>query len=705
MRSIQPTERTVYDLLNKRKEFLRTDAADARAPFLICTILGAALLGVTLIVASLAPQSLIAFVTIMLLVDMAVAIPTLISYFIRIRHAAEAEREAELRCAEVGNLFRDTVGIGYAIVDRDGVVKVVNRWLQNILGYRTPLCRVLLTDLCGMTVGQIASSAAAYAAGEEVDPLYTRIGGCRVGVRAYPMRASGGDCFLAVFSDCTAYLDLRDRTEAERPAVAYAILDSLEELAQYVRVSYRDAAHEIELILKDWVKELGGLIREYDRDKYLIILPHASIERCISEKFSILERVRAVQLGDNSFPVTISIGICDRKLSFYEQEHEARTALDLALQRGGDQVALKTEDGSQFFGGRVKTLQGSSTAIQARVAAIRLADIVSRADNVLIMGHRNPDFDSIGSTVGAVRFAISARGGSTSGVYAVIDPESSEFRECAKRLSGLPYYKEMFVSRTEGLDLIRSNTLLIATDVNNFKIIEAPDIAAGAAQIAIIDHHRQAEEFSFTPALSYILPTASSASELVTEMLEQSPYAETLCKEEAELLLAGMMLDTKNFTHSTGAQTFAAVHYLYERGAHTDVSRKLFNESIDDYRVASDFGARTQIYREKIAITWLPGDRESNAEDRVAASKAADKLLNVRGIEASFALVNIGGAIVISARSADRINVQLILEKLGGGGHYDMAGAQLKDTPMFAACSRLRDAIDDYLDHEYREKR
>lgn len=685
-------------MLNKRKEFLRTDAADARAPFLICAVLGAVLLGITLIVGSLAPESLSAFVTVMLIIDLAVIIPSLVSYFLRFRHAAEAERQAELQCAEVGNLFRDTVGVGYAVVDENGVVMVVNRWLQNILGYRTPLCRVLLTDLCGITVGQVSSSAGAYAAGEDQEPLYATAGSLRVAVRAYPMRASGSQCYLAVFTDATEYLNLIDRTEAERPVVAYAILDSLEELAQYVRVSYRDAAHEIEQILKEWVAGLHGLIREYDRDKYLIVLPHESLDKCISSKFDILERIRAVRLGDNSFPVTVSMGICAKKLTFFEMEHEARSALDLALQRGGDQVALKTDDGYQFFGGRVKTMQGSSTAIQARVAAIRLAELVSKAENVLVMGHRNPDFDSIGSTVGAVRFAISARGGDPSGVRAIMDPDSQELRECAKRLVGLPEYRQLFVNRDDAIDLIRSDTLLIVTDVNNFKIVEAPEVAGNAAKIAIIDHHRQAEEFSFTPALSYILPTASSASELITEMLEQSPYSEQLTKEEAELLLAGMMLDTKNFTHSTGAQTFAAVHYLYERGAHTDVARKLFNESIDDYRIASDFGARTQIYRDKIAITWLPGDHEASGDDRVAASKAADKLLTVRGIEASFALVSIGGSVVISARSADKINVQLILEKLGGGGHYDMAGAQLKDTPLYTACEMLRGAIDEYLD-------
>jgi len=213
--------------------------------------------------------------------------------------------------------------------------------------------------------------------------------------------------------------------------------------------------------------------------------------------------------------------------------------------------------------------------------------------------------------------------------------------------------------------------------------------------------------FDFAPVLSYIHPTASSASELIAEMIEQSPYADELRKEEATLLLAGIMLDTKNFTHSTGAQTFSAVHYLYEKGAHTNVTRLFFYETLDEMITASDFGSRTRIYRGRVAITWLNTDtsRAEKINERVAAAKAADRLLTVRGIDASFALVSIGDSVSISARSGDAINVQIIMEKLGGGGHFDMAGAQIKDTTLAYACELLKGAIDDYLDHEEAERK
>jgi c-di-AMP phosphodiesterase-like protein len=220
------------------------------------------------------------------------------------------------------------------------------------------------------------------------------------------------------------------------------------------------------------------------------------------------------------------------------------------------------------------------------------------------------------------------------------------------------------------------------------------------ANIAIIDHHRQFEVFEFAPVLSYIHPSASSASELITEMLEQSPYAEELLKEEATLLLSGIMLDTKNFTHSTGAQTFSAVHYLYGRGAHTNVTRSFFYDTPEELQTSSLFGANATIYRKRIAIAWADSKHMAaeHINPRVAASKAADKLLSVRGIDASFALVKLDdGSVSISARSGDRINVQLIMERLGGGGHFDMAGAQLRDCSLKQACEQLKVAVDDYL--------
>ena len=250
-------------------------------------------------------------------------------------------------------------------------------------------------------------------------------------------------------------------------------------------------------------------------------------------------------------------------------------------------------------------------------------------------------------------------------------------------LATLPEYESVFIDKAAAQQSVTTHTVLIITDVNNPAIFEAPQLvscipaADGVSGIAGIDHHRLVDELPFTPFLHYIEATKSSASEIIAEILQQSEYAETLHKEEANLLLSGIMLDTHNFTRSAGAQTFDVTYYLYSRNAHTGVVKEFFNERIDELLVAGDFDAHTHVHDEVFAITWLSEDHIPTPNDRIAASKAADKLLSLRGVEASFAFAPVSGGIAISARSKGKINVQLIMEKLEGGGHFDMAGAQV----------------------------
>ncbi len=642
-------------------------------------------------------------------------------YLLRTRRMREVLSAADDMTTQIGDVFKYVIDLPYAISDSRGNVKVINRALQEILSFRSPLCNIPLSSFCSISIQDIIRSAGeprevrfarAISPDGEIVPgahgFHVRLGadGRRYEVIAYSMRLRGQDYYMITFHDISDYLELREKMEREDPIVAYIVLDNLQELAQYVRVSYRSAANDIENILKEWASEMGGMLREYDRDKFLMICSADTLRRCIEDNFSILNRVRQVKLGDNSFPVTISMGIAAVGGSFKAREAAASAALDIALQRGGDQVAIKRPDGISFFGGRVKTMQ-SNTSIISRVNAGQLCALMAQAGNIIIMAHRNPDFDAIGACIGTARLAMCATAGKGTQIRIVTNRQNEDFRLCAEHLGNHAIYDDLFVDATGASDLVRSDSLLIMVDVNNVNIVEAPDVVKNVANIAIIDHHRQFEVFDFAPVLSYIHPTASSASELIAEMIEQSPHADALRKEEATLLLAGIMLDTKNFTHSTGAQTFSAVHYLYEKGAHTNVTRLFFYETLDELITASDFGSRTRIYRDRIAITWLTPDRSraGRINERVAAAKAADRLLTVRGIEASFALVNVGDSVSISARSGDAINVQIIMEKLGGGGHFDMAGAQVKETSLAYACELLKAAIDDYLDHDVQEKK
>jgi c-di-AMP phosphodiesterase-like protein len=399
------------------------------------------------------------------------------------------------------------------------------------------------------------------------------------------------------------------------------------------------------------------------------------------------------------------MGIADVDGTMAERERAANAALEMALQRGGNQVALQRRgiSGLTYFGGAHKTLE-SNTSISSRVSAHLLEHRLADCDNVLIMAHANPDFDAIGSTVGAYRLCrsiLDRKGRRKTTIHIVTNKNCDAFSICYGHLAHLPEYERVFIDKNAARQLVTTKTVLIITDVSNPFIFESPQLAGcisaqnGVSNIAVIDHHRLVSELPFEPFLHYIETTKSSASEIVAEILQQSDYADTLLKEEANLLLAGIMLDTHNFTRSAGAQTFEITYYLYGRNAHTEVVRDFFNAPINEFLVAGDFDAHTRIYSDRFAITWLSEDHTPTSEDRIAAARAADKLLTLRGVEASFALALVPGGVAISARSKGKINVQLIMEKLDGGGHFDMAGAQVAGD-VARAYDRLTAAIDEY---------
>lgn len=637
------------------------------------------------------------------------------------RHARlrEAVMTADQVNTDVYDMFRYVIDVPYAVIGRDGVVKIINSALQDILGYHSPVCNIRLSEFCPIPVDIIAVSAhGAKASAHDSDLLpdgpITRLGdGKRYELQSYPMRIDGEEYFFTVFRDVNSLLEIKERADRENPVVAYIAIDNLQELTQFVRASYRETATRIEQILIDWVQSLNGMIREYDRDKYMAVFSEEMLEVCIADRFGILSRVMDVRIGDNTFPVSVSMGIAAIRGSMQEKERAAYAALEVALSRGGNQVALRRDVGGtlEYFGGTHKILE-SNSSINSRVSAGVLATKIRECGNVLIMGHANPDFDSIGACVGAARFTMSVLAAKAAEqelspaemprVRIVMDRKCDNFRTCFAHLAGMEEYREMFIDREAGMNAVTSDTLLIIVDANNRFIFEAPDLPGSVSHIALIDHHRLVKEPDFSPFLNYIEPTKSSASEIISEMMQQSEYADCLQKEEANLLLSGIMLDTHNFTRNAGAQTFEITHYLYSRGAHTSVVREFFNQELEDMRIASAFDSMARIYRDVIAITWLSTSKEPTPEDRVAASKAADSLLSLKGIEASFAMVLMEDTVVISGRSKGVINVQLILEKLQGGGHFDMAGAQVKGTTLAGACELLKGAIDEYFDYDFK---
>lgn len=631
------------------------------------------------------------------------------------------------------NMFKYAVGLPYLLCDENGRVRTTNSALQEILGTKDPFFRGTVSDIChGVSleeilekeavreesrrmVGRLTMDAIAAAAGETserapelsseetADGLVVRLkNDRRYVVCAHEVHLNDKPNYLVTFTDVTDLLALREKEERELPVLAYIDVDNLEELVQYTRVNYRDASRRIDDILITFAAEMNGMLREYERDRYFLLFTQEKLRECENDKFSsLLDRVRGVRLGEYSIPVTVSVGISVSDCTMAERAKEAASALDMALQRGGDQVAVRRRDGIRYYGGQTRPFQ-RRTKVQSRVVANYLLSKISEADNLLVMGHRNPDFDSIGSSLGVAQLGLFA------GVptKVIMDLSNANFRVATERLTASRLYSDLFISGHKGLDLIRPGTLLVITDANNFRIIESPEVAENVRQIsgkiAIIDHHRQTGEYDFEPVMNYIDPSASSAGELVTEMLEQTENgndmsgAKLVSDEVASVILSGIMLDTGGFTRNTGSRTLDAARYLYGKGANAEYVQSFFNENYEDYERERSFSGNMLLHDGTIGLTWSHGTGKG-ADDRVAAAKEADKLLNVKGISASFALVVVDNAVHISGRSDGSVNVQLILEHLGGGGRFDSAGAAMQDVSLERAVEDLRGAVNAYF--------
>lgn len=513
----------------------------------------------------------------------------------------------------------------------------------------------------------------------------------RYAVSPFRFKTDEKSYWFIVFSDKTAYNRLAAQVENERGVVAYIIVDNLDELAQHVQDTYHGEGGDIAKILRDFAASLGGILKEYDRSKYILIMNREGLEKCIANRFDILDRVREVRVGEMGLPITISMGITDVGDTLRAREAAAREALGMALARGGDQVAYKTESALEFFGGNTRPVQKRSS-VAAKVRSNELVARISRAGSVLIMGHSGADQDCFGAAVGIARLSMFCY----VQPYIVVDKNDRNTLNFMRKFEHLDEYAGVFVDANEAQDMIRTDTLLIVVDVNNTNHMLSPGIALTVEDAVVIDHHRKTEDTSKRAWLAeYIEPSASSASELVAEILEQSISDGMLQKEEADALLGGILLDTKQFTKATGTRTFNAAIYLRSAGASVYEAAKELKSDLGEFKKQSKILSDLVIYRSRFAIAKDEDDGEPT--DRIAAAKAAEAMLGIGGVDAAFALCRIGGETHISARSGPGVSVQLILEKMGGGGHLDSAGAKSAD-PMLIVLERLKTAIDEYLE-------
>ena len=579
--------------------------------------------------------------------------------------------------AEDGSVVFKNTDTPIIAIDSYGVILWYNDALRNVIKLYDNFIDSNITELFEISINDVKNGSCTIHFNNSV---YV--------VEGFEISGNDAGVYMLLMNDVTKQTEMERRYFDERVAVAYIAIDNVDDVLQYVHEKFADAVSKIDDKLKEWAKSMNGIIKSYDNDKYIMLFDSVCLDKCIADRFSILDEIRDTRVGDG-VSITVSIGVSRGKETLAEREIDARDAIDLALQRGGDQVVYKSDSGTEHYGGKTKTVYKRSN-VKSRTFAVQLTASMVRADNVIVMGHRYGDFDSFGASVGVARLATLC--GST--VNIAVDMRDNNLLPCIEMLQATEGYSQVFVDNTEGLDLIGPDTLVVLVDHNTIARAQFSDIAMKAGSIAIIDHHRKTDTLPDVVKLSYIEPSASSACELVTEMLESSVSSQYLLKEEADVLLAGILLDTKQFTRNTGTRTFGAAQYLRGAGANPSDVYNLFKTAPADLAKEAKFHTSITMYNDNIAISSCDG--ETDESYRIVASKAADKMLTLRGVDAAFALVHIGDQVHISGRSNGKINVQLILEKLKGGGHFDVAGAQVESDSIMKVLEMLKSGIDDY---------
>ncbi|WP_440619607.1 cyclic-di-AMP phosphodiesterase GdpP [Bacillus subtilis] len=501
---------------------------------------------------------------------------------------------------------------------------------------------------------------------------------------------------LLYFFDVTEQIQIEKLYENERTVLAYIFLDNYDDVTQGLDDQTRSTMNsQVTSLLNAWAQEYGIFLKRTSSERFIAVLNEHILTELENAKFSILDEVREKTSFDG-VALTLSVGVGASVSSLKELGDLAQSSLDLALGRGGDQVAIKLPNGKvKFYGGKTNPME-KRTRVRARVISHALKEIVTESSNVIIMGHKFPDMDSIGAAIGILKVAQA----NNKDGFIVIDP--NQIGSSVQRLIGeIKKYEELwsrFITPEEAMEISNDDTLLVIVDTHKPSLVMEERLVNKIEHIVVIDHHRRGEEFIRDPLLVYMEPYASSTAELVTELLEYQPKRLKINMIEATALLAGIIVDTKSFSLRTGSRTFDAASYLRAKGADTVLVQKFLKETVDSYIKRAKLIQHTVLYKDNIAIASLP-ENEEEYFDQVLIAQAADSLLSMSEVEASFAVARRDEQTVcISARSLGEVNVQIIMEALEGGGHLTNAATQLSGISVSEALERLKHAIDEYFE-------
>ncbi len=489
--------------------------------------------------------------------------------------------------------------------------------------------------------------------------------------------------------DTTEADQLKEVYTATRPVLAIMMVDNYEDLMKACPDAQRSAVlAQIDEKLNTWAAAGDGLLLKTERDRYLFLFEEQYYAHFVEEKFSVLDTIRDISVGDGVHP-TLSIGMGKDVDGIPELYKNANLSVEMALSRGGDQAVVRNRVDFEFYGGRAKSAE-KRTKVKSRVMANALGELMRDASEIYVMGHSFADMDAVGAAAGVCCAArkLGRR------AQIVIDLEHNAAGAVVKRLQAVEEYVGVFLSPSEAFLQMRPGALLVVVDTNRPDMVESHELLESCNRVAVIDHHRRAASYIENAAFSFHEPYASSAAELVTELLQYMVEPADLLRAEAEALLAGIVLDTKHFTQRTGGRTFEAAAFLRRAGADTADVQRLFQNDLSDMISRYDIIRRAEMYRDDIALAVIPQD----GVDRVAAAQAADELLTLKGVQASFVVYSNGADVLMSARSLGEINVQVILEALGGGGNSTTAGGRVENTDVQTVREKLTDAIDAYFE-------
>ncbi|MFX0560930.1 DHH family phosphoesterase [Tepidibacillus infernus] len=573
------------------------------------------------------------------------------------------------RIQKVGVEVLQQMPIGVLLFNEEGKIEWHNSYLLEITGEK---------DLIGKKVSEVFSTINLEELNVKKDIHYQD--------KIYEVEFRKNERLIFVM-DVTEYKNLQSQYKDEQPVFGIIHLDNFDEVSQGMDDLNRSLLlTNITSTINDWASKLGIYIRRYTSDKFFIVTTQKVLEQMEKSRFDILDIVREMT-EDNKIPFTLSIGIGAGASSLIEIGQMAQSSLDIALGRGGDQAAVKVGERLSFYGGKSNAVE-KRTRVRARVIAHALKDLIQESDIVLIMGHKTPDMDAIGASIGILKAVrVNDRKG-----YVVLDQPNPSIEKLLDEVSHHKELPQYFLTPEKALSMVSSRTLLIMIDTHKPSMTIEPRLVEKIDRVVVIDHHRRGEEFVEDPVLIYIEPYASSTSELVTELLQYQKDKFSMDPLEATALLAGVVVDTKGFGFRTGFRTFDAASFLRRNGADPILVQKLLKEDIEQYIQKAELVKRARIVFDNIAIAVAEGKN-----DQLMIAQAADTLLNMSGIFASFVIsVRTDGLTSISARSLGQVNVQLIMERMGGGGHLTNAAAQLEGVTVEEAETRLIEVLQTY---------